>query len=183
VQCWVSLFSAGLADQLQRAAVYRLMPCCKSVVWLIFITPPPSLSYLVDAVLIGMCIGGIIGCQSGGVSARYSGASSSLFVRRVMGFLHAASSYYLVPTDGLIETNHGGLCAAIFPDYRRFFYRGQLHVAGEPGGTRQPRPFECGTGAAILSGLTIFGVTSNQSSGAANNDRSEVSSLRRRYLC
>ena len=102
-----SLLLGWLADRHNAAAVIAFNALLQSVVWLILITPASFALLLLDAVLIGMCIGGLSTAKAVVVS-RVFGRSQFAFVSGLMGFCTLPLLFTLSPLMGLLRQTSGG---------------------------------------------------------------------------
>ena len=87
-------------------AVIACNALLQSVVWLILITPASFTLLLLDAVLIGMCIGGLSTAKAVVVS-RVFGRSQFAFVSGLMGFCTLPLLFTLSPLMGLLRQTSG----------------------------------------------------------------------------
>ncbi|MBM70394.1 MAG: MFS transporter [Haliea sp.] len=101
-----SLLLGWLADRHNAAAVIACNALLQSVVWLILITPASFTLLLLDAVLIGMCIGGLSTAKAVVVS-RVFGRSQFAFVSGLMGFCTLPLLFTLSPLMGLLRQTSG----------------------------------------------------------------------------
>ncbi len=102
-----SLLLGWLADRYNAAAVIALNALLQAVVWLILITPASFALLVLDAVLIGMCIGGISTAKAVVVS-RVFGRRHFAFVSGLMGFCTLPLLFTLSPLMGLLRETSGG---------------------------------------------------------------------------
>ena len=91
---------------LAMLAVIACNALLQSVVWLILITPASFTLLLLDAVLIGMCIGGLSTAKAVVVS-RVFGRSQFAFVSGLMGFCTLPLLFTLSPLMGLLRQTSG----------------------------------------------------------------------------
>ncbi|CAN0580430.1 unnamed protein product, partial [Laminaria digitata] len=89
------------------AAVIAFNALLQAVVWLILITPASFALLVLDAILIGMCIGGISTAKAVVVS-RVFGRQQFAFVSGLMGFCTLPLLFTLSPLMGLLRETSGG---------------------------------------------------------------------------
>lgn len=102
-----SLLLGWLADRYNAAAVIAFNALLQAVVWLILITPASFALLVLDAILIGMCIGGISTAKAVVVS-RVFGRQQFAFVSGLMGFCTLPLLFTLSPLMGLLRETSGG---------------------------------------------------------------------------
>lgn len=142
-----SLLLGWLADRFNAAGVIAFSALVQAVVWLILITPVSFALLLLDAVLIGICIGGISTARAVVVS-RIFGRRHFAFVSGLTGICMLPFLFGLSPVMGLLRETSGGYVLPISLIIGGFFVAAACMGLVSQLERRRPLP----VGAELVSG-------------------------------